>query len=74
MDEGSSMSGNEGLEERKIKDMREVGKKKKKRRTLAQNERIIYAPSCNLGTLSFEHTSGFVTIPNEYIKFTRREK
>lgn len=44
--------------------MTEMPKKKRKRRTLAQNERIIYAPSCNLGTLSFEHTSGFVTIPH----------
>jgi hypothetical protein len=23
--------------------------------------------------LSFEHTSGYVTIPHEYVKFTRKE-
>lgn len=44
---------------------------KRKRRTLNQQERIIYAPACNLGTMHLDHTSGFITIPKEYVKFTK---
>lgn len=36
---------------------------KRKRRTLNQQERIIYAPACNLGTMNLDHTSGYITIP-----------
>lgn len=49
-------------------------KKTKRRRTLKQNERIIYAPNCNLGMLSFETTGGYVTIPKDNIIFTKIEK
>jgi hypothetical protein len=49
----------------------EITKKRKKRRTLNQAERIIYAPGCNLGALNFDHSSGYVTIPHDYVKFTR---
>lgn len=49
----------------------EISKKRKKRRTLSQSERIIYAPSCNLGTLNFDYNSGYITIPHDYVKFTR---
>ncbi len=51
--------------------MAEISKKRKKRRTLSQSERIIYAPSCNLGTLNFDYNSGYITIPHDYVKFTR---
>lgn len=47
-----------------------MGAKKSKRRTLNQSERIIYAPQCNLGSLNYD-SSGYVTIPYEYVKFTR---
>lgn len=53
--------------------MAEIGKKRKKKRTLNQSERIIYAPSCNLGTLNFDYNSGYITIPHDYVKFTRVE-
>lgn len=51
----------------------EITKKRKKKRTLNQSERIIYAPSCNLGTLNFDYSSGFVTIPHDYVKFSKIE-
>lgn len=51
----------------------EITKKRRKRRTLNQSERIIYAPSCNLGTLNFDYSSGYVTIPHDYVKFTKVE-
>ena len=67
----------EGHEEegqgKQIADIAEITKKRKKRRTLNQNERLIYAPSCNLGTLNFDYSSGYVTIPHDYVKFTRIE-
>ena len=50
-----------------------VAAKRRKKRTLNQNERIIYAPSCNLGTLNFDYSSGYVTIPHDYVKFSKVE-
>ena len=52
----------------------EVTKKKKKKRSLNQSQRIIYAPSCNLGTLNFDFSSGYVTIPHDYVKFTQADE
>lgn len=47
--------------------------KKKKLRTLTQKERIIYAPNSNLGFLNYEKTGGYITIPDEYVLYTRKE-
>ena len=49
-------------------------KKPKKKRNLKQNERLIYAPQSNLGFLNYEQTSGYITIPDEHVIFTRLEE
>lgn len=49
-------------------------KKKKKRRTLKQTERIIYAPQSNLGYLNYDKNSGYITIPDNHIMFTKIEE
>jgi ribosome biogenesis protein BMS1 len=49
-------------------------KKKRKKRTLKQNERIIYAPHSNLGFLNYEQSSGYITIPDNHVLFTRVEE
>jgi ribosome biogenesis protein BMS1 len=48
--------------------------KKKKRRTLKDKERIIYAPFSSLGALNFDKTSGYITIPDKYVVFTKTEE
>lgn len=65
-DEGGDEDGGAGEEA--------TGKKKKKRRTLKQNERIIYAPGSNLGFLNYEQSSGYITIPDNHVIFTRIEE
>lgn len=49
-------------------------KKNNKRRTLKQNERIIYAPYADLNTVNFDKTGGYITIPEEHVVFTKLEK
>lgn len=49
-------------------------KKAKKKRSLKQNERLIYAPQSNLGFLNYEQTSGYITIPDKHVIFTRIEE
>lgn len=66
-DEGDE-EGNEGGEDPT------KPKKSKKKRSLKQNERLIYAPQSNLGFLNYEQTSGYITIPDKHIIFTRREE
>lgn len=46
---------------------------KKKRRTLKDKERIIYAPFSSLGALNFDKTSGYITIPDKYVVFSKTE-
>lgn len=48
--------------------------KQKKKRTLKQNEKLIYAPFADLNTLNFDKTGGYITIPEEHIVFTKIEK
>lgn len=48
-------------------------KKKKGNRSLKTDERLLFAPQCNIGVLSFDETGGYVTIPEKYIVFTRRD-
>lgn len=47
---------------------------KKKRRTLKDKERIIYAPFSSLGALNFDKTSGYITIPDKYVFFSKTEE
>lgn len=48
----------------------ELKRRKRKRRTLNTNNKLIYAPHCNLGYLNFDKTGNFITIPEHYVKFT----
>ena len=52
----------------------EIKKKKKKKRSLRQTERIIYAPQSNLGFLNYDKSSGYITIPDNHVMFTRIEE
>lgn len=49
-------------------------KANKKKRTLKQNERVVYAPYADLNTVNFDKTGGYITIPEEHIVFTKLEK
>ncbi len=51
----------------------ESGKKeeKKKWRTLKDKEKIVYAPFSNLGSVNFDKTSGYITIPDRHIIYTK---
>lgn len=44
---------------------------KKKKRTLKDRERVIYAPFSNIGAMNFEKTTGFITIPDKYVVYTK---
>lgn len=46
----------------------------KKKRTLKQNEKLIYAPHSDLNALNFDKSGGYITIPEEHIVFTKIEK
>jgi len=35
---------------------------------------VLYAPQCHLGFLNFDKSGGFITIPDQYVMFTKREK
>lgn len=45
----------------------------KKMRTLKDKEKVIYAPFCNLGALNFEKTTGYITIPDSQVIYTRTD-
>ncbi|EGR32753.1 hypothetical protein IMG5_071660 [Ichthyophthirius multifiliis] len=49
-------------------------KKKKRKRTLKQQEKIVYAPFSNLGFLNYEKSGGYITIPDEHVVFTKKQK
>lgn len=64
-----------GIMEEELKEIKEDREKKSnKRRTLKQNERIIYAPYADLNTVNFDKTGGYITIPEEHVIFTKLEK
>ena len=46
-------------------------KKRKAMRTLKDKEKIIYAPFSNIGALNFEKTTGYITIPDKQVIYTR---
>lgn len=54
----------------------ENGEKKKKAnrsRTLELNQRVLYAPQSNVGVLAFDETGGYITIPDKFVIFTKKE-
>lgn len=44
---------------------------KKKSRTLKDKERVLYAPFCNIGAMNFEKSTGYITIPDQYVVYTK---
>ena len=43
---------------------------KKKKRTLNQKEKILYAPMTNLDFASIDRNNGYITIPDKYVYYT----
>ena len=44
---------------------------KKKKRTLKDKEKVLYAPFSNIGAMNFEKTTGYITIPDQYVVYTK---
>jgi ribosome biogenesis protein BMS1 len=45
--------------------------KKKGGRKLTDKERVLYAPFSNIGAMNFEKTTGYITIPDKYVMYTK---
>jgi len=43
----------------------------KKKRSLKDREKVLYAPFSNIGAMNYENTSGFITIPDKHVVYTR---
>lgn len=46
--------------------------KGRKKRTLKQKEKVLYAPYCNINTLEYDRNEGYVNIPDRFVAFTKR--
>lgn len=46
---------------------------KKTHRTLKQKERILYAPSSSVGNLKYDHNTGYLNLPDQYVMHSNRE-
>ena len=46
-------------------------KTKKAMRTLKDRDKVLYAPFSNIGSLNFEKSSGYITIPDSQVIYTR---
>ena len=44
---------------------------KKALRTLKDKEKVLYAPFSNIGALNFEKATGYITIPDKQVIYTR---
>jgi len=44
---------------------------KKAMRNLKDREKVLYAPFCNIGALNFEKNTGYITIPDKQVLYTR---
>jgi ribosome biogenesis protein BMS1 len=45
--------------------------KGKKKRTLKQKEKFLYAPYCNINSLEYDRNAGYITIPDKFVTFTK---
>ncbi len=45
--------------------------KKSKKRHLKDKERVLYASYTNVGSMNFDKSTGYITIPEENVIFTR---
>ena len=41
---------------------------------MKDKERIVYAPFSSLGALNFDKTSGYISIPDKYVVFTKTDE
>ena len=46
-------------------------KTKKAMRTLKDREKVLYAPFSNVGALNFDKSTGYITIPDSQVIYTR---
>ena len=51
-----------------------VEKNGKKKRTLKQKDKNLYAPYCNVNSLEYDRNSGYINIPEKYVTFTKGVK
>ena len=42
----------------------------KKKRNLREREKTVYAPYASIGSLNFDRSSGYITIPAKHVLFT----
>jgi hypothetical protein len=42
-------------------------------RTLKDKEKVLYAPFSNVGALNFEKSTGYITIPDNQVVYTRTD-
>jgi ribosome biogenesis protein BMS1 len=49
----------------------ELAQGKKKSRNLKDKERVLYAPFSNIGAMNFEKTTGYITIPDNQVVYTK---
>jgi ribosome biogenesis protein BMS1 len=45
--------------------------KGKKKRTLKEKEKFLYAPYCNINSLEYDRNAGYITIPDRFVAFTK---
>lgn len=45
--------------------------KGKKKRTLKQKEKTLYAPYCNVNTLEYDRNAGYINIPDRFVTFSK---
>ena len=45
----------------------------KKLRTLKDKEKVLYAPYSNIGALNFDKSTGYITIPDNQVVYTRTD-
>lgn len=45
----------------------------KKLRSLKDKEKVLYAPNSNIGALNFDKATGFITIPDSQVVYTRAD-
>jgi ribosome biogenesis protein BMS1 len=46
--------------------------KGRKKRSLKQKEKVLYAPYCNINTLEYDRNEGYINIPDRFVAFTKR--
>jgi hypothetical protein len=41
---------------------------------LKDKEKVLFAPFSNIGAMNFENTTGYITIPDQYVVYTKLKK